>query len=659
MIKKFLTIIALLMFMSSFITAQEEGSTTTAPTETPTEQPAPEPASEPTTEQPQEPEQQPVEQPPTEEPLQPQEPIPPQTEPLPQEPSSQQPPQEPMPSGEGQTREGCWVGEERVPCPNEVGEGCQPIFNPGTGMTEVRCGEAIENPKCPPFPADAARRCAETGGNPQEFKDQRGCQRFECRFGSEEKRGFGQRCPPFEEIESTKRKCEEQNMQFTVSEEFGCKIARCEGGMGQRPGDECHKLPPSEEIRIKEDCKEKGGYIIQEFDERGCVFPRCSEKIREQKEERGRPDISACRSDVPKDAYTRCEEEGGQLTIKNDERGCIVFSKCVRRGDSSELEYEFVESVPPATKLVEIAFKLEEIKISFGKLAKKSEAIAQYYRSVGDEANAKKFETITGMFTSAQGRVEDIKIKMREKIKDLTPEDIMNFKHDLKYISEVIMEDVAYVMLGGTAEFEQKGEIRGEESFEESGVSKGDCGFDFRCFEKSLRICSPTKFAPEPNIEIKISGLENKNCKIEIEDKRRDGTSTMECLYPDYAFGDLNKEAMLPYCKGALVESYKKEEIATKTEMIEPQKREPMTKEMRPRDVEGFNSQTEIMGCKKVENGMVEKGVCGNACCEPSIGENERNCPRDCTGNIEFNPTGRFFAYAEKAANNFKLLGAE
>lgn len=356
----------------------------------------------------------------------------------------------------------------------------------------------------------------------------------------------------------------------------------------------------------------------------------------------GRPQEGEfCKRDVPKEAYKRCEMDGGKLVVRNDEQGCISFTKCVRRGDSRELEYEFIDEVPPATKLVEIAFKLEDIKINFDKLSRKSDAIASYYFSVGDDINAKKFETVAGMFESAKGKIDEIGMGLRVRVRNLNPEDIMNFKHDLKYISDVIMEDIAFVMLGGVEAMP-----RGYgEPFE-----KGDCGEDdFRCFEEALRICSPFEISPEPYMALEITGLEGKNCMIIVtRNLPEEEELSMKCAYPDYAFGEISKDNLLPFCEGDLVVDLKMEmdKEEPRSPFIErvpmEYKRQPM---MPRREGEG------MMGCDRVEMGIIERDVCGNDCCEPNIGEEYENCPDDCMspGERDYEPEPQGFR--EKGTN--------
>ena len=56
-----------------------------------------------------------------------------------------------------------------------------------------------------------------------------------------------------------------------------------------------------------------------------------------------------------------------------------------------------IDEMPPAAKLLQVALKLESIKISFDQMAKQIMAIAAYYENENDMANAERFQRASGM----------------------------------------------------------------------------------------------------------------------------------------------------------------------------------------------------------------------------------------------------------------------
>ena len=103
---------------------------------------------------------------------------------------------------------------------------------------------------------------------------------------------------------------------------------------------------------------------------------------------------------------------------KNDEGkgGCIRDIICVRKG-SKQIAYERIEELPSAAKLLDVALKLENIKIRFDELAEKTEAMALYYQKEEDSFNSERFFKVSGMFESAKTDIDDLRAKLRKKAK--------------------------------------------------------------------------------------------------------------------------------------------------------------------------------------------------------------------------------------------------
>lgn len=426
------------------------------------------------------------------------------------------------------------------------------------GMMRVQCWAREEGPQqpvstnCPPIEELQRKKqgCKEGGGMAIERVDQRGCTFFDCNFAGEGGGGNFLRpveCPPQEERDRISQKCGAMGMPVTIIKEGSCLIAKC-GGEEQHPGPGpemgCPEDDPAFRKQKKDECLEKGGTPFQNFDPHGCPITVCDVgggegmKFEEQ----------YCAEKPPMEAYMGCEEGGGELIVKTDDRGCVKFTKCVMRGNENTIEYDDVQvnKIPSAAKLLSVAMKLEELKIEFDKLARKTEGIAQYYESVGDETEAARFYKVAGMFDAAKGKVDEIKNKLRERVRDIQPDDLMEIKHDIKYISDVIMEDALYVMLGTGEDFGEYTEYTGE-------AEGKNCYTDQDCFFSHMRVCEEgTTVSPERGVTLTLKGMEGTNCILHVLADTPEGEMEMTCPYPDYAFGIDNKDKLLGYCEGAL-----------------------------------------------------------------------------------------------------------
>lgn len=421
----------------------------------------------------------------------------------------------------------CPIVEEIIPPPIEIPPGCRRLVL-DNGMEVIECEE-----ECPPIPEDFIRKCEESDGQIIERTDYRGCPSIDCQYETPEPPEFGRPtdCPSKEELSERKEKCIEAGLEPVLLKSGECEIVKCRGS--HREFRESCVEDIEIKKRIKEECEIKGGNIMKQFDSRGCPITVCAS-------------VEECAKDVPPEAHENCEFEGGNLIVKRNSQGCIIFVDCIRRG-KQEIEYEEIDEIPPAAKLLSVALKLESLKIEFDKLSGKVKDIAGYYEDTGNEAEAEKFRRVAGLFSSAKDQLEDIKVKLREMASWMTIEDLREIKHDIKYISETIMQDALYIILGGEIELEGS-----------TGVTEGgytDCGSDDRCWKEALRLCERVVFKPSGSgITAKIHGLEGEVCVLEAH---ADGMS-MICKVEDYATLNPDGPEILQYCEGDLVEMLKK-----------------------------------------------------------------------------------------------------
>ena len=438
-----------------------------------------------------------------------------------------------------------------LPVPQEkrlqVPEGCHE--EQSYSGSRVVCPQANV---CPEIP-DARDKCTKEGGRPSEFKDPRtGCGILQCSFdsayeASQGSGGFSRQltCPQKKQIDADAEKCEKFGGKPVMKTIGSCVVADCVQESFKQT-----KCPPGLiSGPERERCEGSGGRLTELFDEKGCQIQKCSRGLECEK--------------VPEEAFKKCAEEGGQLSVRNNDRGCAEFVKCVKRGSAREIEYEKVDEVPDTAKLLQLALKLENIKVEMDKLAGKTEALADYWEGAGNAKEQKRFERVTGMLAAAKEKIDEIKNNLAEKVKEggVKTNHIVEFKHDLKYIKGVVFENVLYVMLsseGADAQLVERAEVS-------EAAAKGQtltCGSDGQCFDESVRACNPSTFNPETFVNVVIGGLtENgKACSIRVEmtPPQLGKTFVADCKYDKYVFGMRGPDDLIPTCTGDGVEMMKK-----------------------------------------------------------------------------------------------------
>ncbi len=535
---------------------------------------------------------------------------------------------------------GCWVGEQQVPCPGEgqQNEGRQPQQQPGTnfmnpqnippgckqennnGMINIVCDNAQRQAPtfdCTPGPQreEIEKKCKETGGRivVKNIVQSKGCGIVDCVFGGASEGNFmpgqQQTCPGPDELAKQEENCKSMGLN-PKRLRSNCEFVQCEDPNKQQTM--CPDVS-LERMNAKEQCSANGGKMIDEFDAYGCPAPKCISSG------------ESCSNGIPQEAYFKCEDQGGKLVVNTDESGCITFTKCVARGQEGVQAEDTLDEVPPAAKLLQVALKLESIKISFDRMAKQITAIADYYDNEGDSANAERFRTAAGMFESAKKQIDGVKEELKLGVNGMSVEQIIDIKHKIRQISDVVMEDALYVILGGEATGTAQAPIAEETTSGElpnfMPAATNDCGSNGECFAKALRICfASAAFTPDRNINIKIAGLKEEACVLEGRANTPEGEKSLTCKFVDYATQQLNTENFMQYCEGSFVD-YVKTSLGGK--MPEStQNQQQFTNE------QAFQGQ--MMGCEKVDKGINKQGVCGNECCEARFGESSYNCPQDC-----------------------------
>ncbi|NQU98556.1 hypothetical protein HQ533_03745 [Candidatus Woesearchaeota archaeon] len=426
--------------------------------------------------------------------------------------------------GDGQ----CGKGETECNCPDDcisepppdVPPGCKRVIR-DDGMEEVKCER-----QCPEIPEQAIKKCEETDGKAEKRFDPNGCPFIECEYAPVQPPGrVG--CPSEELLNEMRKKCLSIDLEPISIKKEECEFIKCSG-----KGEVEDKCAGVETPGVKEECMKKGGKIVKDFDPNGCSKTICVPAEEEEFE---------CKIDLPSKTYDNCEYEGGNIVMKRDDEGCIRFVECAKRGNQ-DVVYEKVDEVPSAANLLSVALKLESLKVEIDKMIRKLRGLANYYDDLGNAAEANKFRKVAGLFSNANDKIEDIKANLRETARDMTKEDLRDLKHDIKYVSEVVMEDALYIILGGEIKLE------GSVGVTEEGYA--DCGDDSGCWSEAFRICEPALFKPGnmPGFEVVISGVDDEVCILEVTYQDMD----MVCEVEDYTTAEVDGVDIFQYCEGSL-----------------------------------------------------------------------------------------------------------
>jgi len=445
---------------------------------------------------------------------------------------------------------GTWCQDSSYQCPSTKGynveekkenfikpENCKEQKDSNTGYTNYVCEKKTEE-KCPELSVDVKEKCESNSGKLTIKKDRRGCEFTDCRFKEEfnpDKKFILKkfdRCPTDAELNEYQSSCEKSGGTLKTSLEGGCKIGFCLNA----DENECEReINPKFEKEIEEKCKKEGLVVVKDFDPRGCTVLHCGEQ-------------DFCKK-VPKNAYSECENQGGELVVKTDERGCATFSECVRPGDEKVYleEHEKITEIPDETELLSLALKLEELKVSFDKMSTQAKDLANYYKSTGS-SEAKKLTRVADMFAAATGKIDEIKTALRNKLTTITPADLEEIKLEIRTIRKVTLKDILYVMLS------TKDDVKDIVDEKEK-----DCGIDGLCFDKSFRICQKAIMrSDQEGTFVRITGESDGKCLMEAEAKVAGIAVSMKCEVPNYALGFKNPETdVLPYCTGGLVDAIK------------------------------------------------------------------------------------------------------
>jgi len=218
----------------------------------------------------------------------------------------------------------------------------------------------------------------------------------------------------------------------------GCKVIACGNENAKRYCPQTCVSQPYEEIKIMKDaCYAKGGEVRVETNDSGCTEYKCVKK-----------EDTECQliDDIPKEKYANCEDNGGKILAKTNEQGCLVYFECVGKAQDTNAKIN-KEILNDTTKLLELALKLETLKLELNKTADKTQALADYYTSKGDTNTAAKFVKATELLQQGVSKIDAVKALIKNNVSNFTEENAIEVRTAVSEIREKILNEVLMVLL--------------------------------------------------------------------------------------------------------------------------------------------------------------------------------------------------------------------
>ncbi|MEK6974394.1 MAG: hypothetical protein AABW41_04135 [Nanoarchaeota archaeon] len=461
------------------------------------------------------------------------------------------------------------------PCEMEnLPSDCKQVKDPELGILRIEC-----NSTCPPPPPDISNmkdQCVKNGGNPVFKNDYNDCNYFYCDFAGQESFYTGSAtCFSENEVEEISAKCVKLGLPLQINVEGDCKVASC---VQKDTNSRCNGLLYSDYSKKESECKLQGLNVIKNFGNNSCETLEC-----------GTP--NDCMKSLPDLIYTECSQKGGEIIIKKDFNDCITTSECVYLNDERDVSIEDISQLPSKADLEDSSLKLEKLLDSLNKLYDAAVSINAYYNTINDPRQ-EIWDRVTIKLRNIIEDIDSTKSSIDSMLEQdkLSKDDVLKIKSQIKKTTNFAFDDLLFMITSKSND-----EITEKKDF--------DCNEDFSCFDRRVRLCEITSFNPDANTNVRISGIEDDACLIEVQLDEKAGPApgtlpdvnppyTMACKVKNFANGIDDPESdLLPFCEGSLIEiisSYIGKETQEKTEReIESEMKEATSEEQAYKSVTG------------------------------------------------------------------------
>jgi len=231
--------------------------------------------------------------------------------------------------------------------------------------------------------------------------------------------------------------CDNNCKSYTDKE--GCRVVACGNENPKKYcGAVCVDYSYETIKEIKENCYSKSGNILVQMDDAGCTSYVCQEKTN--------TDCITHIDDIPKEKYITCEENGGKIVSKTDTNGCVLHFECVRvvKNENATINKKILND---STKLLELALKLETLKLEINKTIDKTKVLAEYYTNKGDTNSALKFNKATELLGNGIIKIDEVKKLVKENVNNFSENNAIQVRETIKEIKETILNEVLMVLL--------------------------------------------------------------------------------------------------------------------------------------------------------------------------------------------------------------------
>ena len=306
--------------------------------------------------------------------------------------------------------------------------------------------------------------------------------------------------------ERARAECKKFGGKFNIKDDGGTECV-VEGRSGFT-GTYC---PNEDGLRKQaESCQ---GEVHSYNDANGCRALSC------ELEENFRDVINEQGIDPVKAHIIECQERDGEFIVTSEGPQCFETEEEIKvPEDLGAIEPE---------ELLDIALKIEGIIIKLEQTADKIEDILEYYESKGNSERAKGFESALARLDGAIARLEEIKLGLSENADSVTKEQRKQIIIDIKSIKGIIKDVAVDILSGGKS---KRGEMRGRgkfreefEEFRREFRTTEEIGIPEVDFTRAYRNCDqfskddPFVFKPEPQVEVRLEGLDNGRCVMRME----------------------------------------------------------------------------------------------------------------------------------------------
>jgi len=232
--------------------------------------------------------------------------------------------------------------------------------------------------------------------------------------------------------------CESTCTRYLDSQ--GCKVTKCDDiETVDCPNQSCRDQPIDEIRKIKDKCYANDGKVLVEIDNgTGCSNYTCVSVN----------SSNVCRTlaEVPTEKIVDCEENGGKFIYKVNDEGCLAVMDCV--GIARKDKNINKDVINDSTKLLELALKLESLKISLGETKAKIQAMADYYNGNNDTNSASNFENAIELLETAIQKIDSLKEFIKDNVDTFSEEDAKQVRTTIGEIKENLLKEVLLAILG-------------------------------------------------------------------------------------------------------------------------------------------------------------------------------------------------------------------